>query len=98
MLTSIKNIQNELEIVTIEELVPKNHLLRKIDKYIGFSFVSEKVHPYYCHDNGRPSIDPAVLFKMVFIGYLYGIRSERQLDRNSNKHCLSLVYWIKTNR
>ncbi|GLI09566.1 hypothetical protein YDYSG_55980 [Paenibacillus tyrfis] len=37
--------------------------------------------PYYCEDNGRPSVDPIMLFKMMFIGYLYGIRSERQLER-----------------
>ena len=35
----------------------------------------------YCKDNGRPAIDPVVLFKMLFIGYLYGIRSERQLEK-----------------
>ncbi|WLR53250.1 IS1182 family transposase [Bacillus tianshenii] len=70
-----------MEFVHIEELVPEDHLLRKIDKYIDFSFILEKVRPYYCEDNGRPSLDPLVLFKMMFIGYFYGIRSERQLER-----------------
>jgi transposase len=59
--------------------VPEDHLLRKIDKYIDFGFIKEKVRPLYCPDNGRPCIDPVILFKMIFIGYLYGIRSERQL-------------------
>ncbi|MGM0847433.1 MAG: transposase, partial [Bacillota bacterium] len=59
----------------------QDHLLRKIDQYIDFSFILEKVRPYYCEDNGRPSLDPLVLFKMMFIGYLYGIRSERQLEK-----------------
>ncbi|MFC2949120.1 transposase, partial [Virgibacillus sediminis] len=78
---SMKDRQNELEMVTIEELVPEDHLLRKIDQYIDFSFIPEKVRPLYSEDNGRPSLDPLVLFKMMFIGYFYGIRSERELER-----------------
>ncbi len=72
--------QNEYEFVSIDEMVPDNHLLRLIDKYINFSFLLEKVRPYYSDDNGRPS-DPLILFKMMFIGYIYGIRSGRQLER-----------------
>lgn len=72
--------QNEYEFVSIDEMIPSDHLLRKIDKYIDFSFIIEKVQPYYSEDNGRPS-DPLILFKMMFIGYLYGIRSERQLEQ-----------------
>lgn len=71
----------ELELVSIDALVPANHLLRKIDQVIDFSFIREKVASLYCADNGRPAIDPVVLFKMLFIGYLFGIRSERQLVR-----------------
>ena len=59
------------------ELVPDDHLLRFIDKYIDFSFFLEKVHPYYSNDNGRPT-DLLILFKMMLIGYIYGIRSKRQ--------------------
>lgn len=73
--------QNEVEFVSIEDLVPQDHLLRKIDKYIDFSFILDRVRPYYSADNGRPSLDPLVLFKMMFIGYFYGIRSERQLEK-----------------
>ncbi|WP_142130504.1 IS1182 family transposase [Bacillus sp. SLBN-3] len=76
-----KNAQNELEFVSIEDLVPQDHLLRKIDQYIDFSFILEKVRPFYSEDNGRPSLDPLVLFKMMFIGYFYGVRSERQLEK-----------------
>jgi transposase len=71
----------ELEFVSIDSLVPADHLLRKIEKAIDFSFLREKVASLYCADNGRPAIDPVVLFKMLFIGYLFGIRSERQLVR-----------------
>ncbi len=75
-----KESQNEAEFVFIEDLVPEDHLLRKVDKYIDFSFIGEKVRPFYSEKNGRPS-DPIMLFKMMFIGYFYGIRSERQLER-----------------
>jgi transposase len=61
-------------------LVPDDHLLRLIDKYIDFSFLLEKLRPYYSDENGSPT-DPLLLFKMMFIGYIYGIRSERQLER-----------------
>lgn len=67
------------ETVNIEDLVPQDHLLRKINETIDFSFIAEKCHPLYCQDNGRPCIDPVMLFKMLLIGYLYGIRSERRL-------------------
>lgn len=81
MLRKQDNHQTSLEFVSIEDLVPKDHLLRKIDKVIDFKFIREKVKDLYCADNGRPAIDPVVLFKMLFLGYLYGVRSERQLVR-----------------
>jgi transposase len=71
--------QGSIELVNIEDLVPQDHLLRKIDATIDFSFIAEKTRPLYCKDNGRPCVDPVMLFKMLFIGYLYGIRSERRL-------------------
>ncbi|WP_235466580.1 transposase, partial [Aeromonas australiensis] len=71
--------QFEIEMVTLEELVPQDHLLRKIDKFISFEFIRDKVRHCYCPDNGRPAIDPVLFFKMLFIGYLFGIRSERRL-------------------
>ena len=74
--------QTELELISIEELVPPGHLLRKIDKAVDFGFIRERVEGLYCADNGRPAIDPEVLFKMLFIGYLFGVRSERQLVRD----------------
>lgn len=80
MLKSKESSQNELEFISIDELVPEDHLLRLIDKYIDFSFIIEKTKPYYSEDNGRPT-DPLVLFKMMFIGYIYGIRSERRLEQ-----------------
>lgn len=71
---SVKQVR--LEIVVLEELVPQDHLLRKIDASIDFSFINGICKPYYCENNGRPAIEPEVLSRMLFIGYLYGIRSE----------------------
>lgn len=71
--------QTELEMVTLEQLVPKDHLLRLLDQYIQFDFIREATQHLYCENNGRPAVDPVVLFKMLFIGYLFGIRSERRL-------------------
>lgn len=73
--------QTALEIVTLDELVPKDHLLRKIDAVIDFSFIHDRVAGLYCIDNGRPALDPTLMFKALFVGYLFGIRSERQLVR-----------------
>lgn len=79
MLTKTTRKQNSMELVIIDQLVPEEHLLRKIEKYIDFTFIYDLVEDKYCTDNGRPSVDPVMLFKMLFIGYLYGIRSERRL-------------------
>ncbi|MHC1683595.1 MAG: IS1182 family transposase [Clostridiaceae bacterium] len=71
--------QQKLEIVMIENLVPQDHLLRIIDKRIDFSFIRDLTKDKYCENNGRPALDPVKFFKILFIGYLFGIRSERQL-------------------
>jgi len=81
MMTKTEQKQNSLEFVNLEDLVPEEHLVRKLDKYIDFKFIDELVSPYYCHDNGRASIDPVVLFKIMFISYIFGIRSIRQTIR-----------------
>jgi transposase len=73
--------QTAIEMVTLDSLVPKDHLLRKIDAVIDFSFIHDRVAGLYCADNGRRPLDPTLMFKALFIGYLFGIRSERQLVR-----------------
>ena len=73
--------QTALEMVTLEQLVPGDHLLRQVDAAIDFGFIREMTEDLYCPDNGRPPIAPEMLFKALFVGYLFGIRSERQLMR-----------------
>ena len=65
--------------VDMETMIPENHLLRKINRIISFDFIYEILAPYY-PAVGRPSIDPVSMFKMLLIGYLYGIKSERRLE------------------
>ena len=78
MVTINKNIQSEILMTTMEELVPEDSIFRKIDKYIDFTFIYDKVKNLYCETNGRPSIDPVILFKIVFIQALDGLKSMRQ--------------------
>lgn len=58
----------------IESLIPQNHFLRKIDQYVDLSFIRELTEPFYCSDNGRPSIDPELFFRTILIGYFYNIQ------------------------
>ena len=70
---------------SIEEHVPENHLLRLIDRHVDLGIVRNKLAEYYS-EVGRPSIDPEVLFRMLLIGYLYGITSERRLVEEVSMH------------
>ena len=67
--------RSQMEFFCIDQFVPQKHLLRKIDKAVDFDHIYELVEDLYCPDNGRPSCDPVVLFKMVIIQHLYGIPS-----------------------
>ena len=78
MLERGKMDRQVIKMVEIDQLVPEEHLLWKIDKAVDFSRLYEMVEPLYCEDNGRPSVDPVVLFKMVLIQHLYGLPSLRR--------------------
>lgn len=62
---------------TLNDLVPQDHLVRKLEASIDFNFIYPKVEDLYS-PIGRPSIDPVVLFKMVFINIVFGINSMRK--------------------
>ncbi|MCI8623536.1 MAG: transposase [Provencibacterium sp.] len=70
--------QMAMIIVDIETMIPEKHLLRKVEEMVSFDFIYELLAPYY-PATGRPSIDPVSMSKMLLIGYLYGIKSERRL-------------------
>ena len=80
--------QIPMVILDIDSMIPEDHLLRRIKTCVNFDFIYKKAIPYYSHV-GRKSIDPVVLIKMLLIGYLYGIKSERRLEEEVS---LNLAY------
>lgn len=84
----IQSGQIQMVILDIDSMIPENHLLRQIKNRVNFDFIYEKALPYYS-TLGRKSIAPVVLVKMLLIGYLYGIKSERRLEE---KVSLNLAY------
>ena len=78
MITKTAKKGSQVEIVSLDMLVPEDHLLRKIDEHIDFSFIYDLVEEKYSLDNGRPSIDPVTLIKIPIIQYMFGIKSMRQ--------------------
>jgi len=62
----------------LEDQIPDDHLLKRLDRFIDFGFVRERLRDTYSAI-GRPSIDPEVLLRLLLVGYLYGITSERRL-------------------
>ena len=78
MITNKDKRNYQIQMFSIDELVPKDHLLRKIEAAIDWSFIYDLVKDKYSEDKGRPSIDPVTLIKIPMIQYLYGIRSMRQ--------------------
>lgn len=74
-------MQLAMHMVTIEDLMPREHFLRKLEAALDLSFVYEETAPLYSKKYGRPPIDPVVIVKYLLVGFLYGIPSERQIER-----------------
>ena len=62
----------------LDKVVPPDHLVRQIDGVLDLSWVHKELAPYYSH-TGRPSIDPVLMIRMLIVGYVFAIRSERRL-------------------
>jgi transposase len=69
----------------LEDQIPEHHLLKRLDRHVDFSFVRERLRDAYS-PLGRPSIDPEILLRMLLVGYLYGITSERRLVEEIRMH------------
>jgi transposase len=71
----------------LDERVPKDHLLRRIDRFVTPSLadIHERLQPYYS-EIGRPSVDPELMIRMLIVGYCYGLRSERRLTQEVDLH------------
>lgn len=72
----------------LEDHVPAGHLLRQIDRFLDLSTVRQQLAPFYC-SIGRRSVDPALMIRMLIVGYSFGIRSERRLCEEAH---LNLAY------
>lgn len=76
----ISDTQKEMfHTVQLSDLVPEDHPLRKIHPLLDTERIREICKPFYCEDNGRPSIPPEQLFLALLGGYLLGVRSDRKL-------------------
>ena len=62
----------------LDERIPANHLLRRIDGVLDLSWLRTELAPFYSH-TGCPSVDPELMIRMLLVGYCYSIRSERRL-------------------
>lgn len=78
MISKNNNNVDQVQIVSLEQLVPKDHLLRKVDEAVDFNFIYDLVENKYSTETGRPSIDPVTLIKIPIIQYMFGIKSMRQ--------------------
>ena len=74
-------MQLAMYMVTIEDLMPREHFLRKLEAALDLSFVYEETAPLYSKKYGRPAIHPVVIVKYLLVGFLCGIPSEREIER-----------------
>ena len=74
-------MQLKVHIITIEDLVPMDHFLRKLEAALNLSFVYKETKTLYSRKYGRPPIDPVVIVKYLLVGFLYSIPSERQIEQ-----------------
>jgi len=62
----------------LDKVVPPDHLVRQIDGLLDLGWVHKELAPYYSH-TGRPSIDPVLMMRLLLVGYVFAIRSERRI-------------------
>ena len=88
----VKNKENreQVEIFSIEEFVPTDHLLRKIDSAVDFTHMYDIVEDLYCADNGRPSIDPDGIDTASVRNTVF----EKNSRRNKNECGIQMVFMI----
>ena len=75
MLSKNQQKNNQIEMISLEQFVPEDHLLRKIDAYVDFNFIYDFVCDKYCQDNGRPSIDPVALIKIPLVQCMFASKN-----------------------
>lgn len=84
--------REQIQLFCMDDMVPKDHLLRLIDKAIDWNFIYDLVEEKYSQNQGRPSLDPVMLIKIPFIQYLLRYSKYAPDDqRNRSKCCLPMV-------
>ena len=78
MTRNVAKNRDQIEFTSLDELVPEDHLVRKLENAIDWSFIYDMVEDSCCENNGRPSLDPVILPKLPVLQYMLGIRSLRQ--------------------
>lgn len=76
--------REQIQILSLDDLVPEDHLVRKLENAIDWDFIYELVEDKYSQDNGRPSVDPVTLIKLPVLQYMFGIRSMRQTIKEAD--------------
>ena len=64
--------------VCLEDRVPPDHLVRRLDAVLDLGWLRAELAPYYSH-TGCPSVDPELMIRMMLLGYCYSVRSDRRL-------------------
>ena len=90
-----KDNRKEVVITDIEGIVPKDHLLRKIEKVMDYEWIYARMEPYYCADNGRPGTDPVVLIKMVLIQHYCTAPAGRLADPTASPDAGAAIWCIQ---
>ncbi len=68
---------------SLRDLIPEDHILRRVDKVLDLSWLREEVRDCYCEVNGRPSIDPEAALRLMMSGFFQGIVEDRKLIREA---------------
>ncbi len=71
-------VREQVQTLSLDDLVPRNHPVRKLEAAIDWSFIYDLVEEKYSDNTGRPSLDPVTLIKLPILQYMFGIRSMRQ--------------------
>ena len=71
--------------LSLSKLIPEEHLVRQLEEVFDLGLVRKLCAPFYSH-TGQPSVDPVVVFKMLLLGYFYGITPERRLAEECSLH------------
>lgn len=78
MITKSAKKGTQIEMISLDQLVPEDHILRKINEHIDFSFIYDLLENKDFQDIGRPGIDPVTLIKIPLIRHMFDYKSMRQ--------------------